>query len=111
MAMIPRGARVKVSLPTGTAHITLREPSNEELNDYQSKKFDVPDKATPAETMLHVQRAQAAFFDLLIENVEDLEDEHGPVTAKRADAIPAAWKSEIVFRRFDRTPIELDEKN
>lgn len=110
MAKILNGGRFKIALPTGDAFLTLREPTNEELNSYQADKYDVPDKATAKDAMQHAKNVQAAFFDLLLTKVEDLEDSEGPVTLDRKDAIPQAWKSEIIFRRYDRVPV-VEEKN
>jgi hypothetical protein len=111
MAKLPNGARVKLTLSTGDAFVILREPTNEEMNAYQADKFNVPDKAGPPEAMLHVKQAQGRFFDLLLTGFEDLEDETGPLTPERKDVFPLNLKAEIIFRRFDRVPIALDEKN
>jgi len=111
MAKLPNGARVKLTLSTGDAYVTLREPTNEELNDYQAKKFDIPDKASPSDAMLHVKKAQGEFFDKLVTGFEDLENNEGPITLERKDVFPLHLKAEIVFRRFDRVPILVDEKN
>lgn len=111
MAKLPNGARVRLTLPGGDAFVLLREPTNEEMNAYQAEKFSVPDKATPAEAMMHVKQVQGKFFDLLLTGFEDLEDEQGPLTPERKAAFPLNLKTEIVFRRFDRVPLALDEKN
>lgn len=111
MAKLPNGARVRLPLSTGDAFIILREPTNEEMNAYQAEKFNVSDNAGPGDVMMHTKRAQGKFFDLLLTEIEDLEDDQGPVTVERKDVIPLNYKAEIVFRRFDRVPIALDEKN
>ena len=111
MAKLPNGARVKLTLSTGDAYVILREPTNEEMNAYQAEKFNIPDKAGPADAMLHVKRMQGKFFDLLLVGFEDLEDDQGPLTPERKDVFPLHLKAEIVFRRFDRVPIVVDEKN
>ena len=111
MAKLPNGARIRLTLSTGDAWVILREPTNEEMNDYQARKFYAPDKATPAEAMMHVKRVQGEFFDTLVTGFEDLEDGEGAVTVERKDVFPLHLKAEIVFRRFDRVPIALDEKN
>jgi hypothetical protein len=112
MAKLPNGARAKLTLSTGDAYVTLREPTNEEMNEYQASKFNGPDKATPAEAMMHLKRVMGEFFDKLVTGFEDLEDSEGqPVTVERKDEFPLHLKAEIIFQRFDRTPVEIDEKN
>jgi hypothetical protein len=111
MARLMSGARVRVTLPSGDAFLILREPTNEELNAYQARKFNMPDQATPEEASLHAKNITADFFDLLLTGIEDLEDAEGVITLDRKAAIPQAWKVEAVFRRWDRTPVSLDEKN
>jgi hypothetical protein len=112
MAKLPNGCRARLPLSTGDAYVLLREPTNEELNNYEARKFDTPDKATPADAMLHVKKVRGEFFDLLVTGFEDLEDADGkPITVDRKDDFPLNLKSEIVFRRFDRVPVDIDEKN
>ncbi|HAR46980.1 MAG TPA: hypothetical protein DCS05_12695 [Nitrospiraceae bacterium] len=108
MAKIPSGTTVSISLPDGTASMKLREPGIEELNIYQAEKFNVPETATPAEGMAHVKAVQAAFFDKLLVSVEGLEGaDDKPITLENKHLIPADWKSEAIFRRFDRTPVSI----
>lgn len=110
MARLPKGAHIKLTLSDGDAYIVLREPTNEEINNYHADKYDIPPNATPADAMFHVKQAQGRLFDLLLQDVIDLEDEQGKITVERKDAIPLHLKAEIIFRRFDRVPI-ADEKN
>jgi len=112
MAKLPNGCRATLKLSTGDAYVLLREPSNEEMNEYQAAKFNGPDKATPAEAMMHLKRVMGEFFDRLVIGFEDLEDSEGrAVTVERKDEFPLHLKAEIIFQRFDRVPVEFDEKN
>lgn len=92
----------------GESYATLREPTNEELNEYQMAKFDVPERATDLERSMHFKNCQGKFFDLLVTAVVGLEDEAGAVTLDRLSVIPLSWKSEVVFRRWDRVPVEVE---
>ncbi len=107
MALIPKGAKAVFPVGDGESYATLREPTNEELNEYQVTKLDGPEKATDCERSMHYKTCQGKFFDLLVIGVVGLEDEKGPVTLDRLDVIPLSWKSEVVFRRWDRVPVDV----
>lgn len=109
MAKIPVVSRMRLTYPTGDAFITLRRATNEEQNRFEAARFGAPDNATPAEAMGHAKNAICDFFDLLVVKIEDLEDDQGPITLDRLDAIPQDQKVEVMFRRW--TPSAVEEKN
>lgn len=76
---------------------TLKRPSNQEVNEFQAKRFDIK-KEDVMGRLFHLED----YFDSLLLNVENLEDETGIVTIDRKDAIPANWKQDIIAR------LELD---
>lgn len=108
MAKIPKGATIEINLPGGTATLTLREPTIEELNTYNGEKFNVPEGAERAAVLAHQAEAQAALFDLILTAVSGLEhDDDTPIGLDRKHLIPQEWKTEAIFRRFDRTPVSI----
>lgn len=107
MALIPKGAKAVFPVGNGESYATLREPTNAELNEYQTGRFDVPERATDIERSMHYKTCQGKFFDLLVTVVVGLEDESGQVTLERLDVIPLSWKCEVVFRRWDRVPVDV----
>lgn len=79
--------------------ITLRQPTNQELNDFFSERFARSDKG---ELKNNVVDVRAEFFDDLFMEAEGLEDEDGkPIDRDTMDRIPAAWKSVIVNKEFE----------
>lgn len=107
MARIPKNRIVIITLPSGEARITLREPTIEELNAYQAERLDLRPGSAPADRLTQAKKAQAQFFDLLITSVENLEDDQGPVTPERKDVIPASWKHDAVLQQFDLSPVSV----
>lgn len=88
------------------AIITLRNPTNEEFNNYYNKRFEGFGYGKNKDNSFC---ARVEFFDLLLLNIENLEDESGPIAADQKDKIPAKWKNEIIYKAFDES--ETIEKN
>ena len=109
MAKIPSSSRMRLTYPTGDAFITLRRPTNEEQNAFEAARFHMPDNVSQAEMMQHAKKAICDFFDLLATKIEDLEDDKGPITLDRLDAIPQDQKVEVMHRRW--VPSAVEEKN
>ncbi len=108
MAKIPNGAKFDIDLPGGTATITLREPTIEEMNNYHANRFNVPASNTKDQNILCYQEAQVGLFDLLLTDVSGLEDDNDqPIGIDRKHLIPKVWKTQAVFMRFDNSPVNL----
>lgn len=94
-------------VPLGGEEVTLsyREPTNEELNKFLSRRYIAGKGGGVRDTSL---KARVEFHDKLLTGVDNLEDEDGaPVTVERADKIPVNWKNEIIFKQFEQTGIDI----
>ena len=67
--------KVTLHLEDGDAGLTLRQPSNEEINEYHLALYDINGEGK--EQMAERIRVRSEFFDKLITGVENLEDEEG----------------------------------
>jgi hypothetical protein len=86
---------------------TLRRPENKELNEFLEDRYEVGRRNKIRDNSL---QARIDFFDKLILKVETLEDEFGQITPERAgwkDAIPANWKSNIIFTLFESDEVSV----
>jgi len=107
MAKIPNGAKFIIDLP-GDPTLTLREPTIEEMNHYHGRRLEVPANATKEQAALVYQVAQIELFDLLLTEVTGLEDDKDqPIGVDRKHLIPAVWKTQAIFQRFDSSPVML----
>lgn len=88
---------VTVNVGNEKVIIVLRRPTNQEVNEFQAKRFDIKKEDIKGRLELLED-----YFDSLLVSVENLEDETGIVTVDRKDAIPANWKQDIIAK------IELD---
>ena len=82
----------------------LKRPTNQEINEFQAKRFDI-DKADVKARLILLED----YFDSLLLSVENLEDDTGLVTIDRKDAIPANWKQDIIAKL--ETDAQIDIKN
>ena len=88
---------VTVNIGNEKVIFVLRRPTNQEVNEFQAKRFDIKKEDIKGRLELLED-----YFDSLLVSVENLEDETGIVTVERKDAIPANWKQDIVAK------LELD---
>ena len=88
---------VTVNIGNEKVIFVLRRPTNQEVNEFQAKRFDIKKEDIKGRLELLED-----YFDSLLVSVENLEDETGIVTVDRKDAIPANWKQDIVAK------LELD---
>ena len=92
--------KITVTVTTANKEIItfiLRRPTNQEINEFQAKRFDIKKEDIKGRLELLED-----YFDSLLMSVENLEDETGIVTVDRKDAIPANWKQDIIAK------LELD---
>ena len=85
--------KITVTVTTANKEIItfiLRRPTNQEINEFQAKRFDIKKEDIKGRLELLED-----YFDSLLMSVENLEDETGIVTVDRKDAIPANWKQDI----------------
>ena len=82
----------------------LKRPTNQEVNEFQAKRFDIDRSDVKARLVLLED-----YFDSLLLSVENLEDDTGLVTIDRKDAIPANWKQDIIAKL--ETDAQIDIKN
>ena len=80
----------------------LKRPTNQEVNEFQAKRFDVDKNDIQGRIKLLED-----YFDSLLISVENLEDETGIVTVDRKDAIPANWKQDIIAKLELDTQIDI----
>lgn len=93
------------------AKFTARQPTNKEYNEYLADKSCMGSKSKK-ELQLHHDRARVNLFDKIITKIEDLEDETGPVTLERLDAVPLPAKVQFIAATIDDIEIEeVDPKN
>lgn len=110
-------AKLKVGSTTRTATVLIggeeavfvfRKPTIEELQELQSAQVVVIGKKALDCSLV----ARSEFFDRLILEIRDLEDEDGqPITADRKDVVPGEMKADIVFNLFERRDYTVIEKN
>ncbi len=103
MARLPKERKATVMLQGEEVLFTFREPTNEELNDFLTSRFELKGKG-PKDTSV---AARCDFFDLLLVKVENLEDEQGEVTPERKDRIPSNWKQDMIMQLFEATEINV----
>lgn len=84
---------------------TFRQPSNKELNEFLTKRYELRGAKRMSDNSLN---ARGQFFDLLLTGIKNLEDEKGdPITLERSELIPATWKNDIIFKLFEDNEIEI----
>lgn len=99
--------RIELAVDKDTVVFVLRRPTNKELNDFLSDRYDVGRRGRLKDRSIE---ARAEFFDLLLTGIENLEDESGaPVGPEKKELIPTNWKSAVIFSAFE--DIEISEKN
>jgi len=105
MARFKKGWNATVDVDGEAVELSFRNPSNQELSEFLASRWE-PGKKGRVKDQSHEARCE--FFDLLITGVKNLEDEEGnPVTPERKDVIPSNWKSDIVFKKFENSDIEI----
>lgn len=88
------------------ATFTLRQPTNEELNEFLAARYQTSRHGRMRDNSI---AARVAFFDTLLVGVENLTDCLGnPVTPETKQLIPTIWKTAIVFSEFEN--VEIDEE-
>jgi len=96
MVKLTQGTKAVVEVGDEEVTFTLREPSPQEINDFLSKRCG------------RLVSSRVEFFDLLLISVENLENTDGtPITTEQKALIPATWKNDIIFRRFEDNEITL----
>lgn len=104
MAKLTKEIKASLKLDDGEAVLTLRQPTNQELNEFMAERYSYSGKKMRDNSYT----ARAEFFDLLLTKVENLEDSEGvPITAERKELIPAHWKSNVIILQFETTDIVI----
>lgn len=86
--------------------IVLRRPTNAEWNKFEADRYPLHrNKVTNAGL-----EARCALFDKLLVEVENVEDNQGPITVEGKDRIPNSMKGEIIFQAFE-SGSEVEVKN
>jgi hypothetical protein len=84
---------------------TLRQPTNKELNQFLSDRYEIGKKNRMKDTSLD---ARIGFFDKLLIKVENLVDANNvAITPERKDEIPANWKGGVIFNLFEDQDISI----
>ena len=97
MAKLTNELEATVKLGGEDVNIYLRNPSNEEMNDFLSKRYDVSANKKGGKVKDNSLLARANFFDNLVSKIENLEDAEGKaITAERKELIPSKWKNDII---------------
>jgi len=99
-------SELKATVTVGDEEVefTLREPTNEEQNNFLGKRYELKRNKMKDKSL----DARVEFFDLLLTGVNNLEDAEGKaITPKRKDLIPNRWKDKVVFRLFEDDDIEI----
>lgn len=106
MARLRKEIKVTVKLNDEDVVLVLREPSNQELNEFLAKRYEIKRNKLKDNCL----SARVELFDLLLTGVQNLEDADGvPITSDRKDMIPATWKNDIIFKHCEDN--EIDIKN
>lgn len=105
MAKLSREKTATVMLGDEEVKFYFRDPSNKEMNDFLSSRWETGKKGKMADNS---HEARCAFFDKLFTKVETLEDPEGnPVTPANKEVVPSNWKADMVFRLFESAEIEV----
>lgn len=99
---------VKVNAGNEVIIFELRRPTDQEWNEFQAKRLDAGTGGRILKD--NSNEARIDLFDKLLLSIENLEDDNGIITIDRKDAIPAAWKQDIVFVKIENE-IRIDAKN
>jgi hypothetical protein len=84
---------------------TFRQPTNKELNEFLGKRYELRGAKRLSDNSLN---ARTGFFDLLLTDIRNLEDDQGAaITPERAELIPATWKNDLIFKLFEDNEIEI----
>ena len=100
------GGNVNAVLKVGAEEVkfTFREPTNRELNNFLSGRFNMRGKKMDDKSV----EARVEFFDLLIVKIENVEDAQGqPITAEGKENIPTNWKNAAILEAFETTEVEI----
>jgi len=100
------GEKIKVSIVVDGEEVifTLRQPTNEELNKFLEGRYTVVGRKVLDRSL----KARCEFFDKILIDVENLEDEKGnPITADKKDLIPASWKNDVIFKTFEDNEVNI----
>ncbi|MDF1537144.1 MAG: hypothetical protein P1S46_11755 [bacterium] len=90
------------------AVFTLRKPSIEEMQNYLNSQVVVTGRKMHDQTL----RARCNFFDELLVEISDLEDEDGvAITTDRKDVIPPKIKARVVQQLFEENDFTVIKKN
>ncbi len=103
------GKQIKGAITVGNEDVTFtfRQPSNAELNQFLNARYQMGRRAKMQDNSIE---ERAKFFDLLIEEIDNLVDKDGePVGADRKELVPLNWKSGLIFTLFEDA--EVSEKN
>jgi hypothetical protein len=106
MAKLTAEIRVPIRHEGEIVPITIRRPSNEEMNVYLGRKTEYT-QGKDKKLRTCEPEARHELFDKLVVKVENLEDEAGQVTAETLDRIPANWKNLIIEHYVDTVLIDL----
>jgi len=111
MAKLVSKHRVKVNIGEGDpAVFVLRQPTNEEINKFNSEKSAF--KLNKKSFMSHAEELRCKFFDKLLIEVGDLVDEGDvPITVERKELIPSNAKTATILELFESVEAEVDGKN
>lgn len=105
MARLKNGWTATVELEGETVELSYRNPSNQELNKFLASRYETGKKGKVNDNS---HEARCDFHDLLLTGVKNLEDSEGnPVTPERKDLIPANWKADIIFKKFESSDIDI----
>ena len=106
MAKLLNEIKASVELSDGDAVFTLRKPTNEELNNFLAKRYEVSRKGKDVRD--NSLQSRVELFDQLLVKVENLEDGNGqPITTADKAQIPANWKADIIFKSFEDNEITI----
>lgn len=102
MARLKSEFEVEVPLGGEIVSFTLRNPSNEELNNFLEARWNT---ATGED---NAYKARCEFFDKILVNVKNLEDPAGhAITHERPDAIPSQWKAFSIVKLFEKDTVNI----
>ena len=84
---------------------TLRQPTNKELNDFLTDRYEVGKRNQMKD---HSLPARLAFFNLLLIRVDNLvDDADNPIGPEQKDLIPSTWKSAVIFQLFEDNDVAV----